>query len=421
MRAKSLALLMLALGCGLVASIGITQVMAKRNAGPPPSGETESIFIAVKDIPLGERLTAEVLKSEPWPKDKIPPGAVTKIEDVEGCRTRTKLYAGEPILEKKLLGKGASMQGDSALIPLGYRVVPVKVDNVSGGPGLITPGDRVDVLVHLTRNPNQEIFDTSTRTILQDIKVFAVNDIVDIGEQKDSKDKERLAAKTISLLVTPAQAAKLTLATEMGKVRLVMRPPDDESNSLDGISNPSDLFGEAKKSVRDKETLLAPNASPTPQKNGGLTKLLDDIRKNMAAKPKVTLTVVPSETWTMRLLQPNGVNELVLEADNGPHAAKMPQGAWHLTSANLISASSGGNGAGNGAGNAKIPGPPPSAPATDDPPAKQPDPPAAEPPPDPSAAPAANSTPQENKPNDKAVPPDPFADPNDAANPVRGG
>ena len=34
MRAKSVFLLMLALGCGLVASIGITQVMAKRNVQP---------------------------------------------------------------------------------------------------------------------------------------------------------------------------------------------------------------------------------------------------------------------------------------------------------------------------------------------------------------------------------------------------
>ena len=37
MRAKSLLLLMLALGCGLVASIGITQVMAKRSTEAPAS------------------------------------------------------------------------------------------------------------------------------------------------------------------------------------------------------------------------------------------------------------------------------------------------------------------------------------------------------------------------------------------------
>ena len=48
MRPKSLALLLLALGCGLVASIGITEVMAKRNAEPTgPTGDTQSIFVAM--------------------------------------------------------------------------------------------------------------------------------------------------------------------------------------------------------------------------------------------------------------------------------------------------------------------------------------------------------------------------------------
>ena len=56
-------------------------------------------------------MTSQVLKLEQWPKDKIPAGAISRIEDVEGRRARTKLYAGEPILEHKLLGKGASEQG----------------------------------------------------------------------------------------------------------------------------------------------------------------------------------------------------------------------------------------------------------------------------------------------------------------------
>ena len=111
MRPKSLALLLLALGCGLVASIGITEVMAKRNAEPTgPTGETEPIFVAIADIALGDTITAQVLKLEQWPKDKVPAGAISRIEDVEGRRARTKLFAGEPILEHKLLGKGASEQ-----------------------------------------------------------------------------------------------------------------------------------------------------------------------------------------------------------------------------------------------------------------------------------------------------------------------
>ena len=139
MRPKSLALLMLALGCGLVASIGITQVLANRNSGPDPmAGQSKAIFVAVTDIGLGDLVTAQMLKLEQWPKDKIPQGAITRIEDVEGRRTRTKLYAGEPILEIRLLGKGASQQGATALIPKGYRVVPVSVNLVSGGSSRMT-------------------------------------------------------------------------------------------------------------------------------------------------------------------------------------------------------------------------------------------------------------------------------------------
>ena len=76
-----------------------------------------------------------------------------KMEDVEGRRTRTRLYAGEPILDNKLFRKGASDQGADALIPRGYRVVAVKVDAVSGGAGLVLPGSRVNVMVFLTQNP----------------------------------------------------------------------------------------------------------------------------------------------------------------------------------------------------------------------------------------------------------------------------
>ena len=76
MRPKSLILLVLALGCGLVAAIGINQVLANRPvAQVTDSGETVPIFVALTDIGLGDPLTPQVLKLEEWPKMKVPPGA----------------------------------------------------------------------------------------------------------------------------------------------------------------------------------------------------------------------------------------------------------------------------------------------------------------------------------------------------------
>ena len=130
MRAKSVLLLVLALGCGLVASIGITQVMAKRDSDAPASDEdTQQIFVALADIPTNDLITAEMLKLEEWPKDKVPEGALTKVEEVEGRRPRTKIWQGEVILANKL---AIGMVGAAEEIPVGYRVVSVTVTKESG-------------------------------------------------------------------------------------------------------------------------------------------------------------------------------------------------------------------------------------------------------------------------------------------------
>ncbi len=328
MRAKSMALLMLALGCGLVASIGITQVMAKRNIEPSgPTAETVPIFVALKDIPLGEPLSASIVKQEPWPKDRVPPGALSNIGDVEGRRIRQRLFAGEPILENKLLTKGASAQGASAVIPIGYRVVSVQVDSVSGS-GLILPGDRVDVLVYLVNNTQHAITETSTRTVLQDVKVFAVNDVVDLD--KDGKDKS-IIAKTISLLVTPAQAAKVTLACEMGKIRLVMRGPEDNAHAEDASAKPEELLGRSAYSDRNKE-------EADPKKTDNKSSFID-LLSQIKAKAAVKQTPEPPAaiTWTMRILQPNGINDVVLESDRVPAAGDSGSGHWRVSSSDITS------------------------------------------------------------------------------------
>jgi len=338
MRAKSMALLMLALGCGLVASIGITQVMARRNTEPSgPAAETVPIFVAVKDIPLGEPLSAAMVKQEPWPKDRVPTGALSNIEDVEGRRIRQRLFAGEPILENKLLSKGSSAQGASAVIPIGYRVVSVLVDSVSGS-GLILPGDRVDVLVYLVSNSQNTIAETSTRTVLQDVKVFAVNDVVDM--EKEGKDKS-ITAKTISLLVTPAQAAKVTLASEMGKIRLVMRGPEDNAHAEDASAKPEELLGHSAYSDRNKEAADSKKTDKTDNKSSFL-----DLLSQIKAKAPVKQTPEPPSTisWTMRILQPNGINDVVLESDNLPAAGNPGFGHWRVSSSDLTSF--GGNKAG---------------------------------------------------------------------------
>jgi len=329
MRGKSLALLVLALGCGLVASIGITQVMAKRKTQKDvSSGDTETIFVALEDIGLGEPLTAQMLRLEQWPKDKVPTEALTRIEDVEGRRTKTKLYAGEPILENKLFSKGDRLGGVTPMIPKGYRVVSVKVDSTSSSGNLIRPGDRVDVMVHLRQNPGMGILETTTRTILQDIKVFAVNDVVEVNSEQHGG--KTIAAKTISLLVTPEDAEKLILATQLGAIQLVMRGPDDDEHVVTDGTPAYELFGQTKPVGRQNED---PGNKPDVSKHSdeGFFKFLKQAKAGATAAQRNPVVPDQHNKHEMRVMIGPEVKLVVLEAQGDQPDAAAEGGFWRVS------------------------------------------------------------------------------------------
>ncbi|MEN6451995.1 MAG: Flp pilus assembly protein CpaB [Thermoguttaceae bacterium] len=323
MRPKSFALLMLALGCGLVAAIGVHQWMIARAGPTSQPGESVPVFVAVADIGLGESLTPQLVKEERWPKDKALPGIISQIKDIDGRRTRAKLYAGEPIIENKLFGRGDHDQGASAQVPRGYRVVTVKGELVSGGSSLILPGDRVDVMVHLVKDPNRDIPETVTRTILQDIKVFAVNDVLGLENQKDGN--KSIVAKTISLLVTPEQAAKTMLASQLGTILFTMRGVDEEKGAPNAEAKPSDLFGVVAKANREKEEQAE---SPEPKdRNKGSAELAGPANSKPVAE---AATVPPRPMWTIRLLKPGAVEDVQME-EVEPGDGPSPFGGWKIT------------------------------------------------------------------------------------------
>jgi pilus assembly protein CpaB len=76
MRMKSLILIFIALGCGLVASIGISQVMDRGGGGG--NVEMDRVLVALADIDIGSRLSDKNVKLEDWPKNKVPEGAVRR-------------------------------------------------------------------------------------------------------------------------------------------------------------------------------------------------------------------------------------------------------------------------------------------------------------------------------------------------------
>jgi len=154
------------------------------------------------------------------------------------------LVAGEPIVLSKLSSGNSTIAAER--IPNGHQVMSVKVDKESALSGLITPGDKVDVLVFIRARGTAGSVDslpTGTRTILRNITVFAVNDQM----ARDPDSESSIDAKTVSVLVLPSQSEELLLAKQMGTIHLALRKPGDNATMATDGASPRDLLEDATK------------------------------------------------------------------------------------------------------------------------------------------------------------------------------
>jgi pilus assembly protein CpaB len=189
---------------------------------------TKQIVVADRPIQLGTRIEAANLRLIAWPADDSIAGSFTRIEDCAGRALLTNLAANEPVLESKLAPKEAGA-GLPATIPEGMRAVSVAENEVNGVAGFVTPGTMVDILVTgQMSGKNGDPANNITRVILENVRVLAA------GQQVE-QDREGKPQKVpvVTLLVTPEDATKLTMASTEGKIQLALR------NTIDAeITNP---------------------------------------------------------------------------------------------------------------------------------------------------------------------------------------
>lgn len=331
MRPKSLLLLSLALGCGLAASIGVSQYLDSTNR-PVAQVETTPIYVALHNINLGDPITAEMVTLQEWPTKNVPAGAKTSIADLEGRRPRTTVVAGTPILEPQLLAQNELVDPTVGITP-GYRLSTISVDAEKSAAGLLSPGDRVDVLLYVAASTREGIPSAITKTILQNIRVYAVEQAVQrTAEGDDSKN----IPKTVSLLVLPEQATKLAHAQNLGELSLIPRNPNDETaTAYDQTDTNTILGGTGSKSTRIREQA---RGSASGQ---NLLGSFMDMMKNAQTQPVKENNTPP---FRMEIVEAEEVSEMLFDPKTHTPLSDQPTysyGARKSVSAQPTSFSSG--------------------------------------------------------------------------------
>jgi pilus assembly protein CpaB len=242
MNKRLLTILLLAFVIAGACAFLVFRVVGSRLGASQPS--TTKVVAAAADIKLGTVLTTANLTTIDI-AGTVPKGAVLKPENAVGRGVVSDIYQGEPILESRLAPVGSG-GGLAATIPDGMRAIAVRVDDVVGVAGFVTPGMHVDVLVsgvppgaNNAPNSRQAMMGTEVKTVLQNIQVLSAG----VNIQKDAEGKPQ-SVQVVNLLVTPAEAETLSLITSGVKIQLALRNPLDTKTQEVPMTAMGNIFGD---------------------------------------------------------------------------------------------------------------------------------------------------------------------------------
>lgn len=138
----------------------------------------------------------------------------------------------------------------------GMRAITLTAKDTDGTLGVLKPGDHVDVILTcpvskfatggqtgVGTEGKVTGFSMTAKTLLQKVKILTTERVLDLSVGKEEP------VRRLTLLVTPAQAEKLAVAsdaTKKGVIRLVARHPDDHETVSTRGARLVDLLGEKK-------------------------------------------------------------------------------------------------------------------------------------------------------------------------------
>jgi pilus assembly protein CpaB len=233
--------ILIVLTTALLISVGASYLVYRLTAGQKPVAPERrvQIVVAARDLEIGTIVARSDLKMADW-VGTAPKGSGIRTADAVNRGVMSTIYANEPVTESRLALPGSG-GGLAATIPTGMRACAVKVNDVVGVAGFVTPGMRVDVLI--TGIPPGAVTENgpAVRTLLQNIQVLSAG----VNFEKDRQDKPQ-QAQVVNLLVTPGQAEILSLAGNETRIQLILRNPLDTGVTAPPGTVMSELFGQPK-------------------------------------------------------------------------------------------------------------------------------------------------------------------------------
>lgn len=215
----------LALVLSLVAAFMVFRWMAQRPAQTGPEAPVSYYAVAAADLKKGMKIGPEAVALKGRRTAETPPDVFLSTGPVVGRVLAQDLAKGEALTASMLEPLELKVPGVSAMITPGKRAMAVKGNPVMGLSGFVLPGNKVDVLVSLTKGRDEK---PVTKLVLANVPVLAT------GTQLSSPKGEGKTASVdvYTLELTPEESERLALAATRGTLHFALRNGEDTETVL---------------------------------------------------------------------------------------------------------------------------------------------------------------------------------------------
>ncbi|HWT73029.1 MAG TPA: Flp pilus assembly protein CpaB, partial [Oxalicibacterium sp.] len=188
-------------------------------------GAMVAVVVPVRPMSAGTVLNESSVASRNVPADFVYSDTIT-VADFEQFKNTVLIRGverGKPLRKADVQEVFADFSGS---LKEGKRAMTINVDEINSVSHMVEPGNLVDLMLVLSSGG-----DGGNQTVvpfLDQVKVLATGQKVTHDDPADQNGQRKVSYSNFTLEVTPTQAARLALATELGKIRAVLRNENDK-------------------------------------------------------------------------------------------------------------------------------------------------------------------------------------------------
>jgi pilus assembly protein CpaB len=226
---------------------------AKKDLVPVLVAKNKIARGTVFDVIVADKL----FEQKDIPQDSVASGQIQPaadsqlLEQYKGRVAATDIFSGTPLVSEQFVQSSQLVSTVAGAIPKGQQAVTINLDQTHAVGGFVTPGDQVNVLVHLPVKTPEGQQSQLTAFLIPGVKVIAVGASTVLPTNGNANATQTANDGTtpttqpqtqpqslITLQVTPRQAEQIVHAVETGSVWLSLNPPDFKAGDF---RNPTEI------------------------------------------------------------------------------------------------------------------------------------------------------------------------------------